>query len=95
MTSAGSGSANHDRRPGSRGNRLVLGPWPEGPRRPFRFIDWIMELPEALEGRFWDEFTTCQRDHQMPFIDIPQRKEIERAKAERPRRPAGAILPEE
>ncbi len=67
--------------------RLVKGLYgrgmgPEDLRRLFRFIDWIMELPEALEERFQDEITAYQQENKMPFIDIFERKAIEKARAE-------------
>ena len=95
MTSAGTGAPVGGRRQRSRGDRLVLGPWPEDLRRLFRFIDWILELLEALEERFWDELITYQREKKMRFIDIAERKERERATAAGPGRPAGARLHEE
>ncbi len=67
--------------------RLVKGLYgrgmePEDLRRLFRFIDWIMELPEALEERFWDEFISYQQEVHVPFVDIIERKGIEKGKAE-------------
>ena len=34
----------------------------------FRFIDWLMRLPEALTTRFWTEFTTFEKENAMPYI---------------------------
>ncbi|MBL7986600.1 MAG: hypothetical protein JNJ94_00870 [Chlorobi bacterium] len=34
----------------------------------FRFIDWLMRLPEALTTRFWMEFTTFEKENTMPYI---------------------------
>ncbi len=67
--------------------RLVKGLYgrgmgPEDLRRLFRFIDWVMELPESLEERFWDEISVYEREMKMRFIDIAERKELERATAE-------------
>jgi hypothetical protein len=70
--------------------RLVKGLYDRGMgaeeiRQLFRFIDWIMELPEEREGRFWQEITTYQREKVMPFVTIAERvgreKGIEEGKA--------------
>ena len=58
--------------------RLVKGLYsrgmdPEDVRHLFRFIDWIMELPEPLEHLFWDEIDAYQQEKVMPFIDIAER----------------------
>ncbi len=64
--------------------RLVKGLYdrgmgPEDVRLLFRFIDWIMDLPEPLERLFWDEIDTYQQEKVMPFIDIAERVGIENA----------------
>jgi hypothetical protein len=64
--------------------RLVKGLYergmdPEGVRRLFDFIDWVMELPEPLEHIFWDDIEAYRREKVMPFINIATRVEIERA----------------
>jgi hypothetical protein len=41
--------------------------------RLFRFIDWIMDLPPALEQLFWTEVERVQKEKQMPFITTPER----------------------
>ena len=50
----------------------------------FRFIDWIMELPEERDRLFWQEITTYQQEKFMPFVTIAERvgreKGIERAR---------------
>ncbi len=58
--------------------RLVKGLYergmdPEDVRQLFRFIDWVMELPEEREGQFWQEITTYQREKVMPFVTIAER----------------------
>ena len=63
--------------------RLVKGLYergmePEDVRQLFRFIDWVMELPEPLEELFWDEIDAYQQETVMPFIDIAERKAMER-----------------
>ena len=34
----------------------------------FRFIDWVMILPEALKQEFWRSLKTYEEERQMPFI---------------------------
>jgi hypothetical protein len=63
--------------------RLVKGLYERGMsaeqvRQLFRFIDWIMELPEALERLFWQEITEYQEDQGMPFITIAERVGMEK-----------------
>ncbi len=62
--------------------RLVKGLYergmnPEDVRQVFRFIDWIMDLPEGREQNFWQEFTAYQLEKQMPFITIADRVAME------------------
>jgi hypothetical protein len=45
----------------------------EDVRQLFRFIDWIMALPEALDGLFWQEVEEYQEEKHMPFISTPER----------------------
>jgi hypothetical protein len=63
--------------------RLVKGLYERGlraedARQLFRFIDWLLELPPPLEQIFWEEFTQYQEEKNMPFIDIIERKGIEK-----------------
>jgi hypothetical protein len=58
--------------------RLVKGLYergmgPEDVRQLFRFIDWVLELPEPLEQHFWEEIDAYQQEKVMPFIDIAER----------------------
>jgi hypothetical protein len=58
--------------------RLVKGLYDRGMdaedvRQLFRFIDWIMELPEVPDRRFWQEITAYQEQRQMPFVTIAER----------------------
>jgi hypothetical protein len=39
----------------------------------FRFIDWVMSLPEELEQDFWREVTQLQEDRRMPYITSIER----------------------
>ena len=34
----------------------------------FRFIDWVVILPEGLKRTFWDELKTYEEDRKMPYI---------------------------
>lgn len=34
----------------------------------FRFIDWVMILPEGLKQTFWTELQTYEEERQMPYI---------------------------
>ncbi len=34
----------------------------------FRFIDWILELPEDLKRSFRDELEEYERERQMPYV---------------------------
>ena len=39
----------------------------------FRVIDWMMELPRALDGIFWQEVDKIHEEKRMPFISTPER----------------------
>ncbi|HEY9602217.1 MAG TPA: transposase [Allocoleopsis sp.] len=39
----------------------------------FRFIDWVMSLPEELEQEFWREVIQIQEDRRMPYITSIER----------------------
>lgn len=39
----------------------------------FKFIDWMMDLPKALDKLFWQEIQQLQEKVQMPFITTPER----------------------
>jgi hypothetical protein len=63
--------------------RLVKGLYergmaPEDVRRLFHFIDWVMELPEPLKHRFWDEIDAYQQEKRMPFINIAEQVGMEK-----------------
>lgn len=53
--------------------RLVRGLYERGfsandVRELFRVIDWMMELPPALNTLFWQEVDTIQQEKRMPFV---------------------------
>jgi hypothetical protein len=61
--------------------RLVKGLYERGMeaedvRHLFRFIDWIMELPEPLEEHFNRESDAIRQEKHMPFLDIIDRTAI-------------------
>ncbi len=43
----------------------------------FRFIDWILELPEDLKWSFRDELEAYERETQMPYVTSIERMGIE------------------
>jgi hypothetical protein len=45
----------------------------------FRFIDWVLELPEPLELSFRGELDAYQREKVMPFMDTFERIATEKA----------------
>lgn len=42
----------------------------------FRFIDWVMRLPEDLENSFWQEVTQYEEEKRMPYITSVERRGI-------------------
>jgi hypothetical protein len=58
--------------------RLVRGLYERGMGRDdvnrlFHFIDWVMDLPEPLEQRFWEEIGSYEQEKRMPFLNIADR----------------------
>src|SRR5262249_47785277 len=58
--------------------RLVRGLYERGfsakdVRELFRVIDWMMELPPALNTMFWQELDKIQEEKRMPFITSVER----------------------
>ena len=43
----------------------------------FRFIDWLMRLPEELEQSFWQEVTQYEQENKMPYITSVERRGIQ------------------
>jgi hypothetical protein len=63
--------------------RLVRGLYEQGfpptdVRRLFRLIDWLMELPPALDERFWKEVQEYQEERIVPFVTTPERLAIKK-----------------
>jgi hypothetical protein len=63
--------------------RLVKGLYERGMgaedvRQLFRFIDWIIDLPQGLDNLFWEEISQYQEVKRMPFITTPERIGLEK-----------------
>ncbi len=39
----------------------------------FRFIDWVMKLPEEAEQIFWEEFQSFEEEKDMPYVTSVER----------------------
>ena len=39
----------------------------------FRFIDWLMDLPEAHEQLFWQELSEYEEGRKMPYVTSVER----------------------
>ena len=48
----------------------------------FRFIDWIMVLPQELEARFRTELARVEEETRMPYITSIERMGLERGRQE-------------
>jgi hypothetical protein len=46
----------------------------------FKFVDWILELPEDLKRSFRDELAEYERELQMPYVTSIERMGIEQGK---------------
>ena len=62
--------------------RLMRGLYERGSRRDeimalFRFIDWLLVLPEALEQEFWQELQQFEEATQMPYVTSVERRGFE------------------
>jgi hypothetical protein len=63
--------------------RLMERGWnDERVRQLFRVIDWMMDLPEPLTVRLWDQIKQYQEERQMPFITTPERMGRREGRAE-------------
>ncbi len=51
-------------------------------RNLYRFIDWVMILPKALEAEFWQEFKQFEQESRMTYITTGERIGYERGKEE-------------
>jgi hypothetical protein len=48
----------------------------------FRFLDWLLELPEALKQSFRDELAQYEQERQMPYVTSIERMGIEQGREE-------------
>jgi Domain of unknown function (DUF4351) len=44
----------------------------------FKFVDWLMILPESLKQAFWDELRTYEEERTMPYITSVEQIGIEK-----------------
>lgn len=51
-------------------------------RNLYRFIDWVMILPKALEADFWQEFKLFEQERTMSYITTGERIGYERGQQE-------------
>lgn len=51
-------------------------------RNLYRFIDWVMILPKALEVEFWEEFKQFEQERTMSYITTGERIGYERGREE-------------
>ena len=51
-------------------------------RNLYRFIDWVMILPKALENQFWDEFKQFEQERTMRYVTTGERIGYERGREE-------------
>ncbi|QIR38694.1 DUF4351 domain-containing protein [Tolypothrix sp. PCC 7910] len=51
-------------------------------RNLYRFIDWVMILPKALEVEFWEDFKQFEQERTMSYITTGERIGYERGREE-------------
>lgn len=51
-------------------------------RNLYRFIDWVMILPKALETEFWEQFKQFEQERTMRYVTTGERIGYERGKQE-------------
>ncbi|BAB74275.1 hypothetical protein DSM107007_04230 [Nostoc sp. PCC 7120 = FACHB-418] len=61
-------------------------------RNLYRFIDWVMILPKALEAEFWQEFKQFEQERTMSYITTGERIGYERGKEEGQLKQAQALV---
>ena len=44
----------------------------------FRFLDWLLKLPKALESEFWQELRIYEEERSMPYVTSVERIGIEK-----------------
>lgn len=60
----------------------------------FRFLDWIMELPEGLKQAFWAELEQYEQERQMPYVTSIEQMGIQKGREEERRSLALKMLQE-
>jgi hypothetical protein len=58
----------------------------------FRFIDWLLALPQAAEDQVWDDITKLEEGHKMTYITSVERRGIEKGRQEEARRALRRVL---
>ncbi|MDX2239387.1 MAG: hypothetical protein NW224_01775 [Leptolyngbyaceae cyanobacterium bins.302] len=48
----------------------------------FRFLDWLMELPESLKQAFWTDLEQYERERQMPYVTSIEQIGIQKGREE-------------
>jgi hypothetical protein len=43
----------------------------------FNFIDWLMNLPDALNREFWQELTQYEEERRMPYVTSVERMALQ------------------
>ena len=51
-------------------------------RNLYRFIDWVMILPKALEAEFWQDFKQFEQEQSMSYVTTGERIGYERGQQE-------------
>jgi Domain of unknown function (DUF4351) len=51
-------------------------------RNLFKFIDWVMILPESLDQEFWSDLQNYEEERRMPYITSVERIGYERGRKE-------------
>ncbi|MBH8553337.1 DUF4351 domain-containing protein [Nostocaceae cyanobacterium CENA357] len=51
-------------------------------RNLYRFVDWVMILPKALEAEFWQDFKELEQERTMSYITTGERIGYERGQQE-------------
>jgi hypothetical protein len=48
----------------------------------YRFIDWLIQLPDALEADFWSKLQQFEKEQRMPYITSVERSGMRRGLAQ-------------
>lgn len=58
----------------------------------FRFIDWVIQLPEGLELEFWQRVQQYEEETRMPYITSVERFGIQKGRQEGRQEEAVALI---